>query len=289
LRGLPPESGIRVGMNNVGPRFFETLGITVRGGREFLPTDRMGAPAVAIVNESFAKRAYPNQSAIGRYIRVNAHEPEPWREIVGVVSDSKYSSLSEAMRPQVFLPYLQAGGQLIVQVRTRPESSPALGLSAVRSAIASVDRTVPIDVKTTEDATSLEFTLRGVAASLLAGLGAIGLLLSLVGLFGVLAWNVSRSTPEIGIRMALGASRGAVRWRVVLSGLRLVGFGAIAGIAAAVLLVSPVRWLLAGANPADPIVLTSVAGVLLLTGAVASFIPALRASRIDPVTALRRD
>jgi putative ABC transport system permease protein len=289
LRGQPIENGVRVGTNQVGPRFFETLGMTVRGGREFLSTDRVGAPPVAIVNESFAKRAYPNHSAIGRYIRIGERDPEPWREIVGIVSDSKYASLSEAPRPQVFLPYLQRGGDLIVQVRMRPESSPALGVSAVRSAIASIDRTVLINVRTTEDATSLEFTLRRVATSLLAGLGAIGLLLSLVGLFGVLAWNVSRGTAEIGIRMALGASRGAVRRRVVTTGLTLVGSGAIAGIAAAVLVTWPLRWLLAGANPADPITLTSVAAVLLITGAAASFIPALRASRIDPATALRRD
>jgi predicted permease len=289
LRGLPIESGIRVGTNQVGPRFFETLGMTVRGGREFLSTDRVGAPAVAIVNESFARRAYPNESALGRYIRIGAQQPGPWREIVGIVSDSKYSSLSEAMRPQVFLPYLQTGDGLIVQVRTRPEAAPALGLAAVRSAIASVDRSVSISVRTTEDATSLEFTLRRAATSLLAGLGAIGLLLSMVGLFGVLAWNVSRTTPEIGIRMALGASRGAVRRRVVTTGVGLVGSGAIAGIAAAVLVTWPLRWLLAGAHPADPVTLTSVAGVLLLTGAAASFIPALRASRIDPATALRRD
>jgi putative ABC transport system permease protein len=159
----------------------------------------------------------------------------------------------------------------------------------VRSAIASIDRTVLINVRTTEDATSLEFTLRRVATSLLAGLGASGLLLSLVGLFGVLAWNVSRGTAEIGIRMALGASRGAVRRRVVTTGLTLVGSGALAGIATAVLVTWPLRWLLAGANPADPITLTSVAAVLLITGAAASFIPALRASRIDPATALRRD
>jgi ABC-type antimicrobial peptide transport system permease subunit len=276
-------------LNDVGPRFFETLGMTVRAGREFLSADRVGAPPVAIVNEAFAKRAYPNQSAIGRYIRISAQEPEPWREIVGVVSDSKYSSLSEEMRPQVFLPYLQTGGGLIVQVRTRSEVSPTMALATVRSALAGIDRTVSIDVQTTADATSLEFTLRRAAASLLAGLGAIGLLLSLVGLFGVLAWNVSRGTPEIGIRLALGASRGAVRRRVVRSGLTLVGSGAIVGIAVAVLVTLPLRWLLAGAHPADPITLTSVAGVLLLTGAAASFIPALRASRIDPAAALRRD
>jgi putative ABC transport system permease protein len=108
-------------------------------------------------------------------------------------------------------------------------------------------------------------------------------------LFGVLAWNVSRSTPEIGIRMALGASHGAVRRRVVMTGLRLVGIGAIAGVAAAVLVTLPLRFLLAGVDPADPVTLASVAGVLLFTGGAASFIPAHRASRIDPATALRRD
>ena len=287
LRDRPGENGIRVWVNNVGPRFFETIGIGLRSGREFLSADRQGTLPVAIVNETFASRAFTNQPAIGRSIRISTVEGDAWREIVGVVADSKYASLTEAPQAQVYLPYLQVGDRLIVQVRTA--GTPAAGLALVKAAIAGADPNVRVELQTTADATSLEFALRGAAALVLASMGGIGLLLAMVGLFGVLAWNVSRRTAEIGIRMSLGASRTAVRVDVLKNGLMLVGAGTIAGLAAGMLATWPLRDFLPGASPTDPVTLAVIAVLLLITGALASVIPAHRASGVDPAVALRRD
>jgi ABC-type antimicrobial peptide transport system permease subunit len=201
------------------------------------------------------------------------------------VADAKYASLSETPQPQVFLPYLQTGGRLLVQVRTH--ARPALSVAEVRAAIVDVDPTVLAEVQTTEEATSLEFTIRRAATTLLAAIGGLGLLLSAVGLFGVLAWDVSRRKSELGIRMALGASAALVRRQVVGTALVLVGGGMAVGFAAAVAVTFPLRGFLAGATPADPVTVAGVTSLFLLTAALASVIPAHRASRIDPAVALR--
>jgi putative ABC transport system permease protein len=247
----------------------------------------VGAALVVIVNETFVRLSGMSGDPTGRDIRVLSQQDEPWRQIVGVVADSKYASLSESPQAQVFLPYLQTGGELFVQIRTAATSSPGIG--AVREAISSLDNSVLVDVRTTEEATSLEFTLRRTATWLLAALGAIGLLLSMIGLFGVLAWDVSRRTPEIGIRMALGASRGAVRNAVVGDGLKLVSIGTVLGLALMLLATFPLRGFLAGVRPLDPVTIGAVAGLLAMVAILASWIPAHRASRIDPTTALRRE
>jgi putative ABC transport system permease protein len=275
LRDVTVDEGFRVWVNAVGPRYFEVMGLPVRRGREFLATDRVGSPPVVIINESFARRGYPNQVAIGRMVRIRASDADPWREVVGIVTDAKYASLSEAPQAQVFLPYLQTGGRLLVQVRTHDR--PALSVAAVRAAIAAVDRTLLVEVQTTEEATSLEFTLRRAATTLLAA----------VGLFGVLAWDVTCRKSELGIRMALGASAGLVRREVVGTALVLVGGAMAVGFAAAVGVTLPLRGFLAGASPVDSVTVAGVATLLLLTATLASIIPAHRASSVDPAIALR--
>jgi predicted permease len=287
LRDRADGSGVPVSAANVGPRYFETMGIGVREGREFLSSDRIGAPPVIIVNEAFAKRAFPDGAAVGRSIRVLSDRDDPWREIVAVVANNKYASLNETPYPQVFLPYLQTGGRLFVQVRTT--TPPRLGVAAIKSAIAEFDKSLLVNVRTTTDATSVELTLRRLATTLLGAMGGLGLLLSMIGLFGVLAWDVTRRTPEIGIRMALGASRRTVRNGVVRDALGLVGAGIAVGLAAAVVVTLPLRGFLAGVSTADPVALGGVAVVLLAVALLASTIPAHRASGIDPITALRRE
>ena len=287
LRDRPEWSGMRVSVSDVGPRFFETLGIALRGGREFLPTDRAGAPMVVIVNEAFARQSGLGGNVTNRSIRVMSQQDEPWREIVGVVADSKYATLSESPQAQVFLPFLQTGGELYLQVRTA--ASPSTSLDAVRDAIVSADSSVLAEVSTTEQATSLEFTLRRAATWLFGALGALGLLLSMIGLFGVLAWEVSRRTAEIGIRMALGASRATVRNAVVGDGLKLVSSGTVIGYGLMLLATLPLRGFLAGVKPFDPMTMGAVGGLLVLVAVVASWVPAHRASGIDPTVALRRE
>jgi ABC-type antimicrobial peptide transport system permease subunit len=145
------------------------------------------------------------------------------------------------------------------------------------------------DVQTTKDATSLEFVLRKISTIVLASMGALGVLLAMIGLYGVLSWDVSRRTAEIGIRMALGASRTAVRRMVLRDGLILVGTGVGVGIAAAMLLLLPIKFFLAGVGTADPATIAAVAVILMLVSVGASWFPVRRATRIDPMTALRYD
>jgi predicted permease len=275
-------------LSNVGPRYFATMGIPLLRGREFLATDRRGSPPVVMVNETFAKMAFPRGDALGQLVFApTSNTPEPWREIVGVVADNKYGSLGEQPRPQLFQPYLQTGGRLFLQARTA--GPPALSIAAVKRAIAEQDGSVLADVQTTEDATSLEFTLRRISTIMLASMGALGILLAMIGLYGVLSWDVSRRTAEIGIRMALGASRPTVRHMVLRDGLVLAGVGVTLGIGAAIVLMLPIRSFLAGVGTADPATIAAVAVLLMLVSVAASWFPVRRATRIDPITALRYD
>jgi putative ABC transport system permease protein len=279
--------GIRVLVSNVGPRYFETLAIPLRAGREFHSNDRIGSAPVVIVNEAFARRAFGQEAAVGRQIKVASEREDPWREIVAVAADNKYNSLTERPQPQIFLPFLQTGGRLFVQIRTA--GAPQAAIPAVTTAIAELDKTLAIDVRTTAAATSLEFTLRRYATTVLGAMGALGLFLATIGLFGVLAWEVSRRTREIGIRMALGASPLTVQIRVVRDALLLVVTGTVAGLAAAVAVTLPIRGFLAGVRTTDPVALAGVAGLLLSVALLASAVPAHRASRVDPSMALRSE
>jgi putative ABC transport system permease protein len=288
LKRRPDWRSPMIMLSNVGPRYFGTMGIPLLRGREFLATDRRGSPPVVIVNQTFAKLAFPDGDALGQLVLApTSNTPEPWREIVGVVADNKYGSLGEQPRPQFFLPFLQMGGRLILQARTA--GPPALSIAAVKRAIAEQDGSVLAEVQTTKDATSLEFVLRRISTMVLASMGALGVLLAMIGLYGVLSWDVSRRTAEIGIRMALGASRPAVRRMVLRDGLVLAGAGVSVGIAAAMLLMLPIKSFLAGVGTADPATIAAVAALLMLVSAAASWFPVRRATRIDPITALRYD
>jgi predicted permease len=273
--------------SNAGPGYFRTMGIGVRSGREFQPSDRRGGPAVAIVNQTFARLFFPNGDALGKLVRLRTTDAEPWREIVGVVADNKYAFYSEAPSPQLFSPFLQTGGRIFLQIRTA--AAPAGSIGAVRRIIAEFDKSLVADVRTTRDATSLEFALRRLSTALLGAMGMLGLLLSMIGLYGVLSWEVSRRTAEIGIRMALGASPGKVRRLVFRNALMPVGLGAGFGMGAAMLVALPLRSFLAGVKNTDPLTMGSVTALLLLVSLTASWFPVRRATRIDPMAALRNE
>ena len=168
-------------------------------------------------------------------------------------------------------------------------ADPSMALAAVREAIAGVDTSVLADVRTTEQATSLEFTMRRAATWLLGALGTLGLLLAMIGLFGMLAWEVTRRTAEIGLRMALGASRATVRNAVVGDGLKLVTIGTAIGYGLMLLATFPLRAFLIGGRASDPAAMAIVVGILGAVAVVASWLPAHRASGIEPAVALRRE
>jgi putative ABC transport system permease protein len=272
---------------NVGPQYFQTMNIRVLRGREFQPTDRAGSPPVAILNETCARMLFPNGDALGKRVRLRPADREPWREIVGVVTDNKYGFYAEAPLPQMFSPFLQTGGRLFLMVRTA--GPPATMIGTVAGIVAEQDKTVLADVKTLKEAAGLEFALRRLGTALLASMGGLGLLLAMIGLYGVLSWEVSRRTSEIGIRVALGANQGAVRSMVLGDGVKLVAGGIVAGLGLAVLVTLPLRAFLAGVSATDPITILGVAGTLLAVSMVACWFPVQRATRVDPLTALRQD
>ncbi len=284
LKDRPDFRGPLIQFSNVGPGYFRTMGIPVRRGREFQPADRKGAPAVAIVNQTFARLFFPDGDVLGKLVRSSGHK-ESWREVVGVVADNKYAFYSEAPLPQLFSPFLQTGGRIFLQVRM--VLPPASSVGAVRRVISEFDKSLVADVRTTRDVTSLEFALRRLSTSLLAAMGVLGLVLSMIGMYGVLSWEVSRRTAEIGIRMALGASPAKVRGLVVRNALVPVGLGAGAGMGAAMLATLPLRSFLAGVSGADPATIGAVSALLMLVSLAASWFPVRRATRIDPMSALR--
>jgi predicted permease len=285
LKDRPDYRGPMILYGNVGPHYFRTMGIRVIRGREFEAADRAGTAPVAVVNETFARQAFPNGDAVGRLVRQETREGAPWREIVGVVADNKYAFYAEPPRPQLFAPFLQTGGRIFLQVRTA--GAPSRSLAIVRRAIQEAQPSLMADVRTTRDAASLEFGLRRLSTGLLAGMGGLGLLLAMIGLYGVLSWEVSRRTAEIGIRMALGASGGMVRLLVLKNTLMLSGGGIAVGVGLAMLATLPLRSFLAGVSGTDPLTMATVAAVLSMISVAASWLPARRATRIDPIAALR--
>jgi predicted permease len=285
----PGTIGARTLLNSVGPRYFATLGIPFVSGRDFAPTDRDGAPTVAIVNEALARVYFPGESALGK--RVRRSEREPYSEIVGVVRDSKFGSMGEEPTPVFYSAYMQRPRistqirPVIVHVRTA--GVPAAIVPELRRAIAGVDPTVVADVRTLRDATGGEAQLRQFGTQMIGAIGAVALLLATVGLYGMMAFVVSSRTREIGTRMALGAGGGRILRNVLTQGLRLVAIGIAIGGALSWMLAQLLRGALAGLSPADPIAFGSAILVLTLTGIAAIYIPARRAAALNPVDALR--
>jgi putative ABC transport system permease protein len=272
-------------MANVGPRYFQTMGIRLLQGREFGLEDREGAPPVVVVNQAFVRQCFPAGDALGKLVKLEMGPQEPWREIVGIVADSKYAFYAEDPQPQAFSPFLQTGGRLFLVARTA--GAPSALVNPVTRTLLEMDKSAVADVKTTRQAASLEFELRRLGTTLLAFMGSLGLLLAMIGLYGVLSWEVSRRTSEIGVRMALGASHGAVRRMVLRDSFRVVGAGLATGLALAVVLTIPLRSFLAGVGAADPVAMAGVTVILLLVGLAATWYPVRRATRVDPLTALR--
>jgi len=286
LKDQPELHSPAILTSNVGPRYFATMGIRILRGREFANADRQGAPLVAIVNQAFAARFFPDGAALGKLMGLGgAKKHGPWRQIVGIAANNDYRFMGERPEPQFFLPFLQSDGRVFLQVSAYRD--PAATVAAVQRAIAEQDSSLQADVQTTRQATSLELTLRRFATLLLAAMGSLGLLLAMTGLYGVLSWEVSRRTAEIGIRMALGASAGSVRRMVLRGSLAITAAGIAVGGGAAMLLAIPLAPVLKGAGPADAVAIFTVAAALCLVSAAASWSPVRRASRIDPISALR--
>ncbi len=258
-------------------------------GRFFNADDRAKSLPVVIINETFKKQYWPNQSPLGKRIQTSGSDT-PWQTIVGVVRDVRERGLEMDLKPAVYLPVVQVpfGWNIPSQLAVRTAMDPLAIAQAVRQAIWSVDRDQPIsNLGTMDDIVDLEIADHTQQTTLLGSFAGLALILACLGIYGVLSYTVTQRTREIGVRMALGASSGDVTRLVVRQGLALTAVGIAIGIGVALAATRSLTKLLVGVQAADPAVYISVAALLALVAAVACYIPASRAARVDPMVALR--
>ncbi|HVH29583.1 MAG TPA: ABC transporter permease [Vicinamibacterales bacterium] len=290
VEGKPVTGGQRTFLNHVGPDYFKTLAIPLLRGREFQTGDRTGSPLVAIVNQAFANEYFPDGDALGRHV---GYRGQPPLEIVGIVKDAKYGVGNGNAQTVLYVPWAQLPAAATearpLVVHLRLEGTPAAALQSVRRAITELDKAVAVVVNTLEKATSFDLSVRRAGSVLLGMLGGLGLLLAMIGLYGVMSYAVASRTTEFGIRLALGATSRQLLVAVLADGVRLVVIGVALGIALSLMASPPLAAFLAGLSPADPLAFGGTALILLLVGACASYLPARRATQIDPMAALRRE
>ena len=268
----------------VGPQYFETMEVPLLRGRGFTDLDRPGSPPVAVVNEAFARRFWGDADPIGKRISISG-DNGPWLEVVGLARDGKYVSITESPRPFVYYPQLQVPDGITLHVRTTGD--PRGLLPAVRREISTVAPTWMIErPRTLEEHIGASLLPQRIAAGILSSFGVVALLLAAVGLYGVVAFAVAQRTREIGIRVALGAPSGEVMTLMLRQGMTLAGIGLLIGLPLAIAGAKLLSGFLLGVG-ADPLVYAGAAATLVLVTLVASYIPARRASRVDPMLALR--
>jgi predicted permease len=289
IEGYQPrdDENMNPWFNTVSPGYFSTLGIPLRLGREFTGRDRMGAPRVAIVNDVFVDTWFKNQNPIGHRFGIGRGRKGDI-EIVGVARSSKYSKVDEKIPPVVYLAFAQDANPNSVVVYARTSGDPKAVFSTLRREVNAIDAALPLsNLRTMEDQLNESLSAQRVIASLSVFFGILATLLAAVGLYGVMAYTVSRRTREIGIRLALGAGRGNLLTLVMREVAILTVIGLGLAIPAALVLTRLVRSELYGIVPNDPLSILAAAIVLATVALLAGYIPANRATRIDPLRALR--
>ncbi|HZQ50983.1 MAG TPA: ABC transporter permease [Bryobacteraceae bacterium] len=276
-------------VNYVSPGFFQTLGIPMLAGRDFSERDILGAPKVAVVNEKFARHYFGNRNPIGWHIGMGRDPGTKTDiEIIGVVRDTRYRTMREEPPRQVFFPYLQNkwAAQMTAYVRTDTGSTSMF--SALRRIVHSLDGNLPIySMKTEEGQLEDVLAIQRLAASLSIAFGVLASLLAAIGLYGVMAFLVTRRTREIGIRMALGAFPRDVVWIVLREIALLVGIGVAVALPAALAIARLLQKQLYGISPSDPLIVIAALIGIALVALFAGYVPARRAARVDPIRALR--
>jgi putative ABC transport system permease protein len=290
-----PSQAPLAGYFSVTPAFFDAMGIRLIRGRLLNERDIETAPLAVVVNQALVNRYFPNQDPIGKRLEIGFSDPPRWREIVGVVADMRTVGLDQDTPVQVFGAYYQfpsfppsVVSQMTIVARTAQD--PATLGEPMRQAILGVDRSQPVfSIQPMTDVVSKSIAQRRLALTLLAFFAASALLLAAIGVYGVMSFVVSQSTNEIGIRMALGARSGQVAIEVQRRGLLLVLVGLALGVAAALPLTQYLGTMLFRVSPRDPLILAASAAMLVVVSLIACWMPARRASRIDPAIALRNE
>jgi predicted permease len=273
----------------IGPRFLETLRISLSAGRDIGSGDTSGHQGVAVVNERYAGHYFPHRSPIGQHLVSDLMGQPADLEIVGVVKDTIASGLRRLPPPIVYVSFDQFGGKQSPQLVIRMDAAGASDVEAVRAALQAQLPMMPVALQPLDAQVNGTIVQERMMATLAGGFGALALVLSSVGLYGVLAYSVARRSREIGIRMALGASGAGVIARVLRDGVVLLVAGIALGAPAAWVASRSVSSMLFGVNPADPATIAAAIGLLTAATLVASYAPARRASRVDPLVALRHD
>jgi putative ABC transport system permease protein len=281
----PPDERPSVEYNEVGPGYFSTMGIPLAAGREFTPMDNEAGTPVAVVNETMAAKYWPGRNPIGDRVQVQGK----WVQVVGVAKDSKYRSMRELPIPFFYVPLRQNFSvQAVLQIRTR--LSPDTVAVELARKIHELDGTLaPYEVITLQEQVERSSSAQQVAVTLLALLGGLALLLAAIGLYAVMSYTVSQSTREMGLRMALGARASDVVRLVMSQGMTLAAGGVVLGVAAALGLTRLLANLLFHESPRDPMVFGAAFAVMSTVAAVACLLPAWRATRTDPMQALREE
>ena len=280
--GTGPHADQRI----VSPGYFTAMGIPLRRGRLLTDADRTASPLAVLIDDALAKQYWNGKNPIGQHLRKPGGEH--WATVVGIVGHVQHGALDTRTRKgTIYWSYLQAPAQSLEFV-VHTAIDPASLAGALQKEASGLDKDVPVfDVKTMDQRVAASLANRRFAAYLLAAFAGIAVLLAAVGLYGVMAQSVLQRSREIGVRMALGAQSGDVLRMVLRQGAALIGAGIVAGVLAALGLTSLMKSLLFGVKPADPLTFIAVAGLLLLVALVATYLPARRATRLDPVTTLR--
>jgi putative ABC transport system permease protein len=293
-----PNASWNANHRQVSADYFRAMGQAVREGRPFDERDDAGAVPVAAVNETMARAFWPGESAVGKRFKVGSPDsPDPWLTVVAVVADVRQMGADAPVKPEMYVPYKQAAPHwangpyvffaprdLVVRTSVAPTSI----VAPVREAVREVDPYQPVSsVRTMEEVLGRETAERRVGVILLAGFAGLALLLAALGVYGVLAFFVVQHTPEIGVRVALGASPGDVLRMVVARGMKLVLAGVALGLAGALALTRLMESQLYGVSAADPLTFLLTTLLLATVALLACLVPALRATRVDPLEALR--
>jgi putative ABC transport system permease protein len=274
----------------VGDGYFETLAMRVIRGRVFDDRDGPDAPQVVIVNETLARKIWPGEDPVGKHLKQGWSDSKtPWREVVGVVGDVKFEGLTATTPMQVYVPLLQNPPRSVAAI-ARTSAAPTTVAAAIETIVHGLDKDLPVySVRTMDQMLDISIAQQRMSMLVFAVFAAVALVLASIGLYGVVAHGVTERTHEIGVRMALGAERRHVLALVVRQGLSMALIGTAVGTAAALALSRLIESLLFHVTPTDPVTFGAVVATLLGVAALACYVPAWRATRVDPTQALRAE